>query len=830
MCNNSNQLSRRTITVLSVRRIDGEGHMVKFNRYRQRHIPVFLGIVALFITCLGFSQESGTLEEQALYEALKAFELQGKATVSSLSLKRDRGEMTFTGDFYFAAPVNGRVTGAVFIRNGTFRAEAPPIEYEKETLIRFLETDAVESDFETAVLRFTDDTFDIIGKGNTTTDIAPDKALDLAKDFEPRLLEETGANLSARMAVSLVNNEAPGVFLAQFDNGTLDRFTFLIDPQTRILTSNFGVNGGEKVAVFQYAPYAYTNDLWIATYTEDDFEKGIVNYSDEFDIVNPMHYKIEVDVRKARRNLKTKMRIDFESLVDNLRALPMIVNDGITAFDNKRLKDSMQVLSAQYDGQDIPSLQEDWEVGLTFLLPKPMKKGEKFSIDVALEGDFIDKQDQMLDVHFLQSNTNWYPRHGFLKRSTFNLIFRHHKNWRVASIGTLIGVEEVPEEKNERLTEYRMDEPVSFASFSAGQMQYVSENRKLEFGELDLEFYSVPKSGAYNAVDEEFILAEMGNALNYFSALFSPYPYKNFRASVFPFNFGQGLPTLLMLPKADEANRETFKFLSHETSHQWWGNVVAWRSYRDQWLSEGFAEYSGLLYVLFRMQNMKEQREFLDVMRYGLKVPPRTETGIGKGKVGEIGPLILGRRLRTRNTMNAYNQLVYEKGALVLRMLHYLFSDPYSGDDAPFRQMMKDFVQRFTNKTASTNDFIAVANAHFAQTPIAKSFQLKDLNWFFQQWVYQAKLPSYRMEYRIESGEGNQVVVTGKILQENAGQDWFMPLPVEFKFPGDQKAQAMVYVNGPESAFEIPLPMKPDSVKLDPDWWILSEKTETKKK
>ena len=43
--------------------------------------------------------------------------------------------------------------------------------------------------------------------------------------------------------------------------------------------------------------------------------------------------------------------------------------------------------------------------------------------------------------------------------------------------------------------------------------------------------------------------------------------------------------------------------MSHETAHQWWGNIVAWRSYRDQWLSEGFAEYSGVLYTAIRAKS-----------------------------------------------------------------------------------------------------------------------------------------------------------------------------------------------------------------------------------
>jgi aminopeptidase N len=258
--------------------------------------------------------------------------------------------------------------------------------------------------------------------------------------------------------------------------------------------------------------------------------------------------------------------------------------------------------------------------------------------------------------------------------------------------------------------------------------------------------------------------------------------------------------------------------------------MVSWRSYRDQWLSEGFAEYSGLMYVLLR-DSLYSQKEMLKTMRYQLTQPPRTDTGVGKGMVAEVGPMILGRRLRTRNTTNAYQQLTYDKGALVLRMLHYIFSNPSTGDDTLFREMMRDFTTRFQGQAASTNDFIAVANMHFPKTVLAQMLGLENLGWFFQQWVYEAKLPSYRMEYSVGKDAGGQTVITGKMIQKNAGEKWFMPLPLVLEFPGDQKATVMVWANGPETALQIPpLPMEPNSVKLDPDMWILSEKTEEKKK
>ncbi|HTY63673.1 MAG TPA: M1 family aminopeptidase [Acidobacteriota bacterium] len=782
---------------------------------------ILLCIQVCVLSSLSVAQTSGRLSGRELYNALKAFEIKGAASVSNLVLKRDRAEMTFNGSFYFASSVNGHVTGAVFVGDGSFSAAAPQLPFEKENMIRLINTDVAKSDFHIAVLRFSDDTYEIIGKASDSTTLPTAEVQKLATDFEPRLMKETGTNISARLLVALANNESPGIFVAQFDKGTRNRFTYMIDYQARIPGSSFGINGGEKVLLFSYAPYAYENDVWIATYSEEDFKKGRASYSDEYDLVNPVNYAMEVDLRDARHLLKTRMRIDFESLVPNLNVLPMIVNDGLTEYDNRRLKHSMHIQTAKSAGQDISFVQENWESGLTLILPRAMQKNEKFSVEITMEGDFIDEQRTIEKGYYPQSNTSWYPRHGFLKRSTFNLLFRSHKNDTVCSAGKLVREAVWPDTKDDRLTEFSMDKPVSFVTFAAGSLERKTEKRKFSFGEMTLEFYSLPSS--VGQVKESFMLGEMGNALDYLSHYFGPYPYGDFKAAFHPFNYGQGFPTMLMLPKADSSNRAVYSFIAHETSHQWWGNIVAWRSYRDQWLSEGFAEYSGILYTQLRA-GKNSARDLIKEIRYALTFPPKQDSGVGQGKVGELGSLILGLRLQSRKSTNAYEILTYGKGAMVLRMLHFLFTDPSSGKDQPFFDMMADFVKRYENKAATTEEFIAVASEHFARTPVAQHFNLKDLNWFFTQWVYEAKLPSYRLEYKMESN-----TVTGTLIQENAPKDWFMPLPVTLKFDNNQEARSLVYANGPQTPFSFSLPMKLSSIELDPDLWVLSEKTSTKK-
>src|SRR4030095_2567717 len=228
----------------------------------------------------------------------------------------------------------------------------------------------------------------------------------------------------------------------------------------------------------------------------------------------------------------------------------------------------------------------------------------------------------------------------------------------------------------------------------------------------------------------------------------------------------------------------------------------------DQWLSEGFAEYSGVLYTGLR-DSRGARDEFISQMRSSLREPPFTRTGIGNGRLVDVGPIILGHRLDTRKTAGAYSTLIYNKGALVLRMLHYLLSDPQSGEGQPFFDMMSDFVNQYRNHFASPDDFRVVANEHSAKSPLAKKFGVTDLDWFFRQWVYQTGLPSYELQYKMEDQPDGKVLLSGTVIQENVPDEWAMFLPVRVSFGGNQGGTFPVVAQGKSKTFQIRLPMRP---------------------
>ncbi|MFL6335242.1 MAG: M1 family aminopeptidase [Pyrinomonadaceae bacterium] len=767
-----------------------------------------------------------------LYDRLKAATLAGgRAEARGLVLKRDRAEMTFDGTFYFAAPVEGRVTCAVFVGEGRFRADVPPSEFERDNVKRLLGAGAVESDFKTAVLKFSDDTFDLIGRGRQEDAAADQRAEKLAAEIDTRILKETGANLSARLALSLLNGERPGFFFAQFDGGRRGRFNLILDGQNRVPVATFGIDAGEKGLIFKEAENPrYGDEVWMAFHALEDYEGNRGTYADANDLIDAVRYRIEADVRDPGQRLGLVVRLSARARAAGLRAVPFMLGESLPEFESLRQKKQIRLKTARVGGAEAAAVQEDWEGGLTVFLPRPTgAAGETVEFEFELEGDFMRGHEQIRDSFYPYSNVEWYPRHGLLDRASYELTFRHRRNRHIAATGVRLSEEPDAGDKDATVTKYVMEPPVPAATFAVGPFERHTQMVKWDKGgePIPIEFDSLP--GKYAAIKEDFILAEMDNSLRYFSVLFGKYPYPVFTAAFHPYNFGQGLPGMLMIPAADSADKWTFSFIAHETSHQWWGDVVSWRSYRDQWLSEGFAEYSGALYTGFR-QNMDARDDLISRMRRSLRDPPFIDGGLGSGRLNDVGPIILGRRLETTKTGGAYEALIYNKGALVLRMLHFLFTDPGTGDDKAFFEMMADFVARYRDRSASTDDFRDVANEHFARTPVARQYRMRDLNWFFRQWVYQTGLPSYRAEYSVEEGPGGQALLKGQVLQENVPDDWVMPLPLLLNFGGDKHGVATVLAYGPKAPFEIRLPLKPKKVELDPTHWVLSEKTSTEAK
>src|SRR5687768_16306422 len=226
-------------------------------------------------------QETG----RSVYTQISSFQLVKGSQVNAQTIKNDRVTITLTGTIYFSAPVNGKHTGAVFIGTGKFSAPIPESSFEKAHVKRILKADIVESGFSTAVFRSTDSVLESIAASSQPMAIPPD-AQRVADEHDPRIRKDTGINIAGRLAVSILNDERPGVFFSSFRGGDIKEFSYLFDPHTRIPTSNFDLNAGEKGLIFADKDSLYSSEVLMAFYGLADYERRVVSYSDTTDMVD----------------------------------------------------------------------------------------------------------------------------------------------------------------------------------------------------------------------------------------------------------------------------------------------------------------------------------------------------------------------------------------------------------------------------------------------------------------------------------------------------------------------------------------------------------------
>jgi len=115
--------------------------------------------------------------------------------------------------------------------------------------------------------------------------------------------------------------------------------------------------------------------------------------------------------------------------------------------------------------------------------------------------------DNAAESFFPRSNTQWYPRHGYLDRATFDITFRHRSRDHIASIGVRLGEQPDPEDKNALITKYQMTAPVALAVFAVAPYERKMQEVKWDQGgaPIPLVFNSVP--ARLVQVKQDFILA-----------------------------------------------------------------------------------------------------------------------------------------------------------------------------------------------------------------------------------------------------------------------------------------------------------------------------------
>jgi aminopeptidase N len=249
-------------------------------------------------------------------------------------------------------------------------------------------------------------------------------------------------------------------------------------------------------------------------------------------------------------------------------------------------------------------------------------------------------------------------------------------------------------------------------------------------------------------------------------------------------NYGQSWPMLVYLPICyfwDDTIKHQLGLLdfdptywkvvtAHEVAHQWWGQTVGFGSYRDQWMSEGFADFSASIFLMQTNKTTKEYRDFWALLRRNL-----LEKNANGVRPVDVGPVVMGTRVSTSKTGgNVYQYLIYPKGTYILHMLEMIFWSPQTGE-AQFKVAMHDFVNSYRNQAATTEDFKAVMERNMPRwADVDKNHKL---DWFFDPYVYGTEIPKYAVTSEIVKQDGADAVHF-KVTQSGVSNDFRMLVPL----------------------------------------------------
>lgn len=776
---------------------------------------------------------SGYANSDPVYRELRTVELGESFRYDDVTLIVDVATFHFDkGTLTFLKPVQGNVTGAVFVGDGHFSLK-PATPLDERELKRRINSDTAEEDFTEVVFRFTSDTrlsFMPGLKEKTTTPSETETAFEHWRDkvrqrrefptsFSENLLQgENMDNVDADVLAAIYNPAHP-MFLNAYIRGKKHKdLRFYLRVRVGALPE---LDSPEEVALVNLGSEGMEEGVWYLAHLKSEYEKQTASSLEDRRLFETRRYKIETVIAK-NGHLFSTATITFAPLVRGERVLKF----GL--LPNLRVSRVIDAL-----GADLHFIQESRKEDGTFyvILTAPPESGKDFSITVEYAGDKV--LEQAGDgSYYVRARTSWYPNlNGFGERALYDLTYQVPKRYTVVSAGTL---QSASVEDDRAVSHWVTSVPVAIAGFNYGEYKSTQLADDVTGSKIsgyyltqlpnNLSRFSILKTLAPGAMTQ-YAMEQTRAQIQLCTSYFGKIPYQNISITEQPdFNFGQSWPNLVYLPISaytdstqrwmlfGNINNKFTGFVQevtpHEVAHQWWGHAVGWASYHDQWLSEGFAEFSAGLFLQQAVAGdwRHDYIQFWDRLRQ--RVLEKNSFGVAPN---DAGPLWMGERLISPRTMDAYQNVTYPKGAYVLQMLRSIMR---SDDDKPFIDMMHDFVESHRDHPASTESFKAIAEKHMSKLMDVEGNHR--LDWFFNEWVYGTQVPRYKFEYQLTPVEGGKVKLRMSITQSEVDDSFIMLVPVFADFGKGMIRIGQAGVRGSSTRqVDAILPSQPKKVALN---------------
>jgi peptidase M1-like protein len=790
---------------------------------------------------------------QALYRRLSSVGLDVAQVynVRDAALDREDLHLSFDdGTLAFTQAVDGRITGAYFEGHGEVLLTPPGLP-DRTSMTLFTGAPILDEEFTSAYLRFNDDTPQQLQPALQRLQGDDARQFVERSDAAVRLLAESDA---LRLLVGFTGSSGAG-------QGRM-LHVHLSGTHLGIFTINLDAGSPEQLSVGQVTSEGGTAyyDLWASfpmrSARAAAGAPGDPAAPEERAALRITSYRIVAHVLPPH-DLAAEAQLDLEVRRGGERTL---------VFELSR---NLKVSSVTADGRPLEVIQNEALEGsqlarrgndlVAVVFPQPVAAGQRIALRFAYAGSVLSEAGGGL--MYVGARGAWYPNLG-PSMANFDLEFHYPKDWTLLATGTRTSH---GESGGEQVAHWVADKPIPLAGFNLGQYARASART----GGVTIQAFAAPgppvRAPAQDVVviprwfpgprqqpenpvvlpppdpaaKAEAVAQQSAQLVEFLSPRLGPFPYSSLALTEIPGSSSQGWPGLVFLSHyvyaatkggvhgGDEFDSILYGSLMgwHETAHEWWGDAVLWKSYRDQWLVEALANYSALM--LLERKRPGDFRVAMEHYRQGL-----LRNGPHNKRYLEAGPVTLGVRLDSFYFPDGYDVVGYGRGTWLLHMLRYLLREQAeetaakpgvaeSDPDAAFFRVLRTLRERHEGKSMSTAD---VQQAFEEALPPSASYEgRRSLDWFFQQWVNGTAVPRLKLSnVRITRGPGKGVV-TGAILQEDAPETLVTCVPVYADTGGARPVWlGRVFADGPETSFRFAVPPGTKKILLDPYQTVLT--------
>lgn len=352
----------------------------------------------------------------------------------------------------------------------------------------------------------------------------------------------------------------------------------------------------------------------------------------------------------------------------------------------------------------------------------------------------------------------------------------------VASNGVLQGVDPLPGAKRYR---WKSDYPIVtyLVSFAATNYNTWSKSFNYGGGSMPVEFFIYPGSDTPgNRAAWELCIPMLGT----FSEVYGLYPFINEKYGICQFGFSGGMEHQTITGQGGFGQSLT----AHELAHQWWGDAVTCKTWHDIWLNEGFATYSEAIW---------------EEKKPGSTGLPALFAAMDARRPSQVSGTVYRYDTSSINAIFSSNY-AYRKGGWVLHQLRKVVGD------AKFFEILAAYRAAYEGSAATTDDLLAVA----------ESVSGMELDWFFDEWVYNGGAPAYASGWQTVNING-QDYLRLRLRQSQVGTYpvFTMPVDVRVNYSGGSQT-VTIWNDAATEHFVVPINAPATGVVVDENNWILA--------